>query len=307
MTVRDRALRNEPMPIAPIRPAAKNPFAWRKCGQPPELPPLGFQRLQSVKMIGVAITRLFGELQARQAVEQDRQHSRQFETGERRADAETDAGAEGHMRIGLASGVEGVGVRKTLRIAIGGAKQQADPLALLEGDAGELHVLERVALKEMQRRVEPQELLDRRRAGLPARKGCARIDAAFEHRLHPVADGVDRRLMAGVEQKDAGGDEFVLAEPAAVVFGNEKLADEVVSEVGPAGARVAAHETGEAASAALSSTARVTPNWYIATIRCDQSSIFGPSSRGTPSRSAMTATGIGAAKASMRSAEPSRS
>src|SRR5271166_6382577 len=228
MTVRDRALRNEPMPIPPIGRAAKNPFAWRKCGQPPDLPPLGFQRLQSVKMIGVAITRLFGELQARQAVEQDRQHSRQFETGERRADAEMDAGAEGHMRIGLASGVEGVGVRKTLRIAIGGAKQQADPLALLEGDAGELHVLERVALKEMQRRVEPQELLDRRRAGLPARKG--RIDAAFEHRLHPVADGVDRRLMASVEQKDAGGDEFVLAEPAAVAFGAEKLADEVVPE-----------------------------------------------------------------------------
>ena len=92
-------------------------------------------------MIGVAIARRLGEPQARQAVEQDRQRRRHFETRERRADAEMDAGAEGHMRIGLARGVEGVGVRKARGIAIGGAEQEADLLALPKANAGELDVL----------------------------------------------------------------------------------------------------------------------------------------------------------------------
>ena len=60
------------------------------------------------------------------------------------------------------------------------------------------------------------------------------------------------------------------------------------------------------ASAALSSIARVTPNWYMATMRCDQSSSCAPMVLGTPSRSAMTATGIGVANSARRSASPSR-
>ena len=51
--------------------------------------------------------------------------------------------------------------------------------------------------------------------------------------------------MAGVEQQDAGGDEFVLAEPALLALGDEELADQVVAEVDAARPRVAAHEVGE--------------------------------------------------------------
>ena len=76
-------------------------------------------------------------------------------------------------------------------------------------------------------------------------EGLARIDGTLEHRLDAVADAVHRRLVAGVEQENAGRDEFVLAEPAAVAFGREKLADEVVAEIGAARAGVAAHEIGE--------------------------------------------------------------
>ena len=67
----------------------------------------------------------------------------------------------------------------------------------------------------------------------------------LEHRLCAIADAVHRRLVAGVEQKDAGRDEFVLAELAAVAFRDEKLADEVVAEVGAARPGVAADEVDE--------------------------------------------------------------
>ena len=41
----------------------------------------------------------------------------------------------------------------------------------------------------------------------------------LEDRLDAVADGMNRRLVAGVEQEDAGRDQFVLAEPAVFAFG----------------------------------------------------------------------------------------
>ena len=83
---------------------------------------------------------------------------------------------------------------------------------------------------------------------------------------------------------------------AAVAFGDEELAER--SSPGSPRLTRAKPRTksanARAASAARSSTARSTPNWYIATMRCDQSTSSCPMSRGAPRRSAMTATGMGA-------------
>ena len=104
----------------------------------------------------VAIARRLGQTQARQAGEEDRQRHCEFEARKRRPDAEMNAGAEAHMGVRRPPAVEAVGIRKALGIAIGGPKQKADLLALLEAHAGQLHVLERVTGEEVQRRVEPQ-------------------------------------------------------------------------------------------------------------------------------------------------------
>ena len=88
--------------------------------------------------------------------------TRELEPRQRRADAEMDAGAEAHMRVRRPAGVEGVGIGKALGIAVGGAEQKADLLALPQPHAGELDLFQRIAGKEMQRRVEPQQFLDRR-------------------------------------------------------------------------------------------------------------------------------------------------
>ena len=71
------------------------------------------------------------------------------------------------MRIGIAPGVERVRVGKAIGIAVGGAEQEADLLALLQTDARELDIFQRIAGEEMQRRVEPQQLLDRSPPGSP--------------------------------------------------------------------------------------------------------------------------------------------
>src|ERR1700734_12503 len=204
--------------------------------------PFDPQRLKPMKMERVAIARRLGEAQAREAGEQDPQAGTELEPRQRRADAEMNAGAETHMRIRRPPAVEGVGVGKARGIAIGGAEKKADPVALPKPHACELCVLQRVALKKMQRRVEAQQLLDRRRSRAFARKRKARVDAPLEHRLHPVADRLDRRLVARVQEQDHRRNQFVLAQPSAVAFGDEELADEIVAEIAPPRARKAADE-----------------------------------------------------------------
>ena len=81
----------------------------------------------------------------------------------------------------------------------------------------------------MERRVEPQQFLDRRRGRRWRRKSLARIDFSLQHRFHAIADCVHRRFMASVQQKDAGRDQFLLAEAPLVGLGADKLADEIVA------------------------------------------------------------------------------
>ena len=111
--------------------------------------------------------------------------------------------------------------------------------------------------------------------------------------------------MTGVQEQDHGCDELVFAQFAAVAFGDEKLTDEIVAKIAAPRASEAAHIIGESAGRlgrAILDRA-IAPNWYMATMRCDQSTSLGPMSRGTPSRSAITATGMGLANSATRSAE----
>ena len=80
--------------------------------------------------------------------------------------------------------------------------------------------------------------------------------------------------MAGVQKQDDGCDQLVLAQLAAVAFGDEKLTDEILAEIAASRAGEIAHVVGETArrlGRAVLDGARSTPNWYMATMRCDQS------------------------------------
>ena len=88
------------------------------------------QRFQPMEMIGVAVARRFRQTQARQAPQQDRQRDAHFQFRQRRADAEVNACAEGQCGLGARLESSRSGSAKASAVAIRGAQQKADLLAL---------------------------------------------------------------------------------------------------------------------------------------------------------------------------------
>ena len=98
---------------------------------------------EAVEVIGVAIARRLRELEVRKPPEQDGERDAHFEPRQRRADAEMDAAAERDMIVGRPREIEPAGLGEDGGIAIGGAEQQADPVALAQPHAVDLDVLQR--------------------------------------------------------------------------------------------------------------------------------------------------------------------
>ena len=105
--------------------------------------------------------------------------------------------------LGSRSGHEAVWLREARRVAVGGTQHQPDAFALLQADPSIFKVFQRIAGEKVERRIVAQRLLH---AGLVD----AVTDALFQQALDAVAQRMDGRLVAGVEQQDGGGDEFVL-------------------------------------------------------------------------------------------------
>ena len=79
----------------------------------------------------------------------------------------------------------------------------------------------------MQRRVKTQNFFDQRRT-FRRREGLDRL-RTFEQGLNAVAEGVDRRLMAGIEEQNASRDEFGFAQSALLRMRFNQLANEIIA------------------------------------------------------------------------------
>src|SRR5215831_10498724 len=191
--------------------------------------PHRIQGLKSVEMPRIAVARRGCWSDARQAPEEDRQRHLHLQPCEGRADAEMNACTEGDMREEWARRVECAWLRVALRVAIGGAKKHADLLAFTELNARHLGRLERVALEEMERRVEAERLFHDGRGPCLRREQRLRVEVRFEDGLHRIANCMDGRLVASVEQLDTTGDELVIRELVAGRLRRDEMADEVVS------------------------------------------------------------------------------
>jgi hypothetical protein len=107
------------------------------------------------------------------------------------------------------------------------SENQADFVAALEGDAIHLDVLERPALEDVDRRANSQRLLHRSlRRGLVAKHLCSG-KTTFQDGAHGIADLVNGRLMAGIEEHDGGGNQFVVAQILALVFRMDHVAEQI--------------------------------------------------------------------------------
>src|SRR6516165_6594544 len=126
------------------------------------LPACG-QRFQAAQSESRPPLRIVGivEPQIRQTAEQRRYGDLALDTGELGPKAMMDAAAERERTSLPPRDIETVGIGKGLRIAIGGAKQANDRLALGEIHAADLDILERGACNDLDRRIIAQEFLDR--------------------------------------------------------------------------------------------------------------------------------------------------
>ena len=177
------------------------------------------------------------------------------------------------------------------RIAVCRTEQGRDLLALLDGDLANLGVGDRCALEQLQRRVVADQLLDRRVEQVRSAAQPLELFGMREQRGDAVADDVHGRLVAGVEQQRAGGDEFVLGEPGAV---GVDLGDERADQVLPGARRRTATRSrrystnSRAACSAAAFCAAETSYSYILTMALDHGRSRCQSEAGTPNSSAMT-------------------
>src|SRR5258708_26835890 len=96
------------------------------------------QRVEPMEMPTVAAARRRGEAQPGETLEQDRQGNLHLKPGKWRPDAKMNAGAEGDVRQERPRRIETIGVDIALWVAVGGAEEQPDLLALAELDPGHL-------------------------------------------------------------------------------------------------------------------------------------------------------------------------
>src|SRR5262245_61061043 len=97
-------------------------------------------RLQARPLAPPDLPFIDGQVQLRPAPEQGLQRAYPLDARELMAEAEMDAGAEGHMPIRLALEIELLRMRIGLRIEVCGHQHGNDLLALLQPDAAQLEV-----------------------------------------------------------------------------------------------------------------------------------------------------------------------
>ncbi len=185
----------------------------------------------------------------------------QLHPGQRRAQAEVHARAERQVRVRSRSRPSrrrarrprGRGWRRPAAPRSSGRARPTTPATV--------DVLGRGPLEQLQRGVEPEHLLH------AWRRRRLRAAAPAQHGDQPVAEHVDRRLVAGVEQQYDGRDHLVLAE-----VGGGQVADQVLPRLARRSATRSRTRSANSAAAATaaSTTSRAGATSYIRTIACDQ-------------------------------------
>src|SRR6476646_7082523 len=106
-------------------------------------------------------SRLLDRLHPGEAFEERAERRLELEAAERRAETEVDPGAEAQMRVRRPAEVHAIGPVEDLRVPVGRSEDEAELGAARDRGAVEIERLEDPSLEQLQRGVEPQELLDR--------------------------------------------------------------------------------------------------------------------------------------------------
>ena len=137
------------------------------------------------------------------------------------------ARAEGDMAVGLAAGIEAVGLGELRGIAVGRTDADMDVGAGRQPLAADLEVGRQAAVAELVGALEAQPFLDAalQQPGVLAQP--PQLVGKAQQRVDRVADQVGRRLVAGVQQEDAVLHQLLVAQPLAVDFAVDQRAQHV--------------------------------------------------------------------------------
>ena len=132
-----------------------------------------------------------------------------------------DAEPERNVTVRLARQIESVRIGKLCRIAVGCTDTHRDSRLRRQRDAANLDVPRRDSVTELIRAFEAQKFLDgdAHRLGTVARLYQETFLARpFGERIERVADQVRRRLVTGIQQKDALVQQLGFGQTLAVLF-----------------------------------------------------------------------------------------
>ena len=111
-------------------------------------------------------------------------------------------------RFGSPSDIEAIRIGKLRRVAIGGADADVHVGSGGHGDAAERGIFGRSAVAELVRAFHAQKFFDRRFDCLRMAAQVAHDVGMADEKIDPIADQIGRRLVPGVEQKNAIVDEL---------------------------------------------------------------------------------------------------
>src|SRR5881628_3460769 len=193
------------------------------------------ERLQSPQREALAVLRLVrDELELREPPHERVDGDLPFHAREGSAEAEVNAPAEGDVAVVGPGEVETIRVGELGGIAIRSADEGHHHLTLADRPAADRDVRARDARSALHGTIVAQQLLD----GTPDEPGRlaepTELAGMAQECQGPVADQVDRRLVAGDEQENARRKQLVLAQFVARLFGGDERRQEIAARGGPA-------------------------------------------------------------------------
>ena len=117
-------------------------------------------------------------------------------------------------------------------VTVGRSNQEADLIAAPKAVSHHLDRRVGPAGKHVKRRIIAQDLFHRGLDGGLAQGGKWR--PGLKQRLHPVADGMHRRLVPGIQQKDAGRDQLIRRQRLTRHFRRDQMGDQIIGRLRPA-------------------------------------------------------------------------
>lgn len=170
-----------------------------------------------------------GQLEMAEAGQQRGERHLAFQPGQRRAEAVVDAAAEGHMAVGVTGDVEAARIGEGRRVTVRRSEHQHDLIAGPDPPTGQVEVLGGNPLGDLDRAVEPEQLVDGTGDQLGRAPQQLKLARSAQQGEDAVADEVHSRLVPGDQEKHREVDDLRRRDAITVSLHGEQAGQQVVA------------------------------------------------------------------------------